>query len=196
MPPKIRITQEQIIDASIDIIREKGIENLNARAIAEKIGCSVHPIFRIYKSMDLLKTEVLKEAERIHNKVLDEAMSDPEHGFSQMGLAYIEFAKTEKNLFKLLFMADAFESKSMLDIVGATEGDEDVVEIISKITGLNVELSKELYAGIWLTTHGIASMYATNNCRYNDREIKRLLENSFIGLVMKLKGEMGERHEN
>lgn len=193
LPPKIRITQEQIINTSISIVKERGMENLNARAIAEKIGCSVHPIFRIYKSMDGLKVEVYKKIEKIYNETMYEAMSDSDNGFLNMGLAYIEFAKKEKNLFKLLFMSDAFESKSMLEIVGSTEGDDDVIEMISKMTGLSTQLSKELYAGIWLTTHGIASMYATNNCCFSDGEIRRLLDNSFKGLMMKLKSEEGER---
>lgn len=195
MPPKVKVTKEQIIEASISIIRENGTESLNARAIADKIGCSVHPIFRIYMSMDVLKTEVLKETEQIYNKVMFAAMMEPVNGFAQMGLAYIEFAKTEKNLFKLLFMTDAFASKSMLDIVGSTEGDDEVIDMLCKMTGLNAALAKELYAGIWLTTHGIASMYATNNCRYSDSEIKRLLENSYMGLVIKLREEMGVKNE-
>jgi AcrR family transcriptional regulator len=195
MPPKVKVTKEQIIEASISIIRENGTESLNARAIADKIGCSVHPIFRIYKSMDVVKTEVLKETEQIYNKMMFAAMMEPVNGFAQMGLAYIEFAKTEKNLFKLLFMTDAFASKSMLDIVGSTEGDDEVIDMLCKMTGLNAALSKELYAGIWLTTHGIASMYATNNCRYSDSEIKRLLENSYMGLVLKLRNEMGDKNE-
>ncbi len=193
MPPRIRITQDQIIKTSIGIVREKGMESLNARAIAERIGCSVHPIFRVYKSMDGLKDEVYKETEKIYNTVMFEAMSDPDNGFLNIGLAYIEFAKREKNLFKLLFMSDAFKSKSMLEIVGSTEGDDEVLEMISRMTGLGKQFSRELYAGVWLTAHGIASMYATNNCRFSDDEIRRLLNNSFRGLMMKLKSEEGEK---
>lgn len=146
-------------------------------------------------NQNTLQVEVLKETEQIYNKMMFAAMMEPVNGFAQMGLAYIEFAKTEKNLFKLLFMTDAFASKSMLDIVGSTEGDDEVIDMLCKMTGLNAALSKELYAGIWLTTHGIASMYATNNCRYSDSEIKRLLENSYMGLVLKLRNEMGDKNE-
>ncbi len=191
MPPKIKVTQEQIIDASINIIREKGFENLNARGIAAEINCSVHPIFRIYESMDGLKLEVYKEVEKIYNTKMFEAMSNGDNGFLNMGLSYIEFAKEESNLFKLLFMTDAFKDKSMLEIVGSTEGDDEIIEMLSNMTGLDEKFSKELYAGIWLTTHGIATMYATNNCNFRDEEIRRLMDNSFNGLLMKLKSERG-----
>jgi AcrR family transcriptional regulator len=193
LPPKVKITQEQIINTSIRIVREKGIESLNARAIAEMIGCSVHPIFRVYKSMEGLKDEVYKETEKIYNEIMYEVMSNPDNRFLNIGLAYIEFAKKEKNLFRLLFMSDAFENKSMLEIVGSTEGDDEVLEMIGKMTGLGKQFSQELYAGVWLTAHGIASMYATNNCRFSDDETRKLLNNSFKGLMIKLKTEEGEK---
>ncbi len=189
MPPKVKVSQEKIIEAAIGIIREKGYENLNARAIAEDIGCSVHPIFRIYGSMEGLKTEIHKKVEKLYNSQMFEAMKSEENGFLNMGLAYIAFARTDKNLFKLLFLSEAFEGKSMLEIVGSTEGDDEVITMLSKMAGLSRQHSKELYAGVWLTTHGIATMYATNNCQFNDDEIIKLLHNSFTGLVMKLKSE-------
>lgn len=189
MPPKVKVTSEQIVEAALQIVRDSGFENLNARALAEKIGCSVHPIFRVYESMEGLKSEVYKEAEKLYNSKMIEAMNDADDGFQKMGLAYIEFAKNEKNLFKLLFMSDVFGGKSMLEIVGSTEGDDEVIAMLCMMTGLNAEHAKELYAGLWLTTHGIATMYATNNCRFSDAEILRLLGNSFMGTVMTLKEE-------
>jgi hypothetical protein len=86
-------------------------------------------------------------------------------------------------------MSDAFREQSMLDIVGSTKGDDQVIELICQNTSLSPQGAKELYAGIWLTTHGIASMFATNSCKFSDDEIRRLLNNSFMGLVMKLKKE-------
>jgi hypothetical protein len=32
-------------------------------------------------------------------------------------------------------------------------------------------------------------MFATNNCRFSDEENRRLLNNSFMGLIFKLKKE-------
>ena len=35
MPPKVKITKEMVADASFEVIRASGHENLNARTIAE-----------------------------------------------------------------------------------------------------------------------------------------------------------------
>ncbi|MFD1175998.1 TetR/AcrR family transcriptional regulator [Paenibacillus puldeungensis] len=192
MPPKIKITKDEILNVAIRIVQEKGIESLNARDLAKEIGCSVHPIFRTFESMEGLKSAVYQMAEHIYNQCMLSSEDHKEDGFLGMGLTYIDFAKNEKNLFKLLFMSDAFREQSMMDIVGSTEGDDEVIGMLSQRTGLSSQSAKELYAGIWLTTHGIASMFATNNCRFSDEEIRRLLNNSFMGLMMKLKKEEGQ----
>ena len=57
------------MNGAIRIVREKGINSLNARDLAKEIGCSVHPIFREYTSMEglnrlcirLLKTFIINE---------------------------------------------------------------------------------------------------------------------------------------
>ena len=189
MPPKIKITQEEIINMAVRIVRKKGIESLNARDLAKELGCSVHPIFRVYTSMEGLKMSVYKEVENLYNRHMESAMKQSENGFLGMGLAYIDFAKNEKNLFKLLFMSDAFREQSLMDIVGSTEGDDEVIDMICQGTGLSREAARDLYTGVWLTTHGIASMYATNNCRFSEEENRKILNNSFMGLMFKFKSE-------
>ncbi|MBB2183954.1 TetR/AcrR family transcriptional regulator [Lachnospiraceae bacterium MD1] len=189
MPPKIKVTEDEIINVALRIVREKGIESLNARDLAKELGCSVHPIFRAYQSMEGLRIAVYRKAEDIYNERMLSAGEHTEDGFLSIGLAYIDFAKNEKNLFKLLFMTDQFREQSIMDIVGNTKGDDEVINLLRQMTGLSVKAVKELYAGMWITTHGIASMFATNNCRFSDEENRRLLNNSFMGLILKLKNE-------
>lgn len=189
MPPKVKITEEDIISTALDIIREKGAAYLNARELAGKLGCSVHPIFRTFGSMEGLKEAVCKQAETLYNEQMLKAQADEENGFLAIGLAYIDFARQEKNLFKLLFMSEAFSEVSVMEIVDISQGDDEIIAMLSQRTGLSIPLSRDLFAGVWLTTHGIAAMFATNNCRFNNEEIKRLLGNSFMGLIMKLKSE-------
>jgi AcrR family transcriptional regulator len=189
VPPKIKVTKEELVNRALRIVREKGFENLNARDLAKEIGCSVHPIYRAFTSMEELKTAVYKMAEQIYNQCMKSAGEQEDVDFLNMGLTYIDFAKNEKNLFKLLFMSDAFREQSIMDIVGATEGDDEVIGMLCQKTKLSIAGAKELYAGIWLTTHGIASMFATNNCRFSDEENRRVLNNSFMGLMMKLRHE-------
>ena len=62
MPPKVKVTREDIVDAALDIIRESGEDALNARAVASKLGVSTQPIFSNYESMDMLKKDAVAAA--------------------------------------------------------------------------------------------------------------------------------------
>lgn len=59
-----KIKKEDIINAALEIIKEKGIQGLNARNIAKKARCSIQPIFYQFNSMDELKNTV-------YNKIYD-----------------------------------------------------------------------------------------------------------------------------
>lgn len=47
--PKQRITKEMVVDAAFEIARKDGIEKATVKTIAEKLGCSVQPIYSYCK---------------------------------------------------------------------------------------------------------------------------------------------------
>jgi hypothetical protein len=106
--------------------------------------------------------------------------------FLGMGLAYIDFAKSEQNLFKFLFMSDGFKGKSVLDMIRAEENRE-IVRIIAGMTGLDFERAEQLFLSIWLITHGIAALMATNDCDFSEETIAKLLTDAFSGMKTQFK---------
>ncbi len=185
MPPKIRITEEAILDAAIAITRENGIASVNARELAKSLGCSIQPVFRSFQSMDNLKKDICKKAESIFDNYTRQGMERHRIPFLGVGLAYIDFAKKEKNLFKLLFMSDEFKGKSLFDMIKGDENQE-IVEMISGMTGLEQEKAEQLFVDIWLITHGIASMVATNDCDFSEEQIVKILMDTFSGIKYQL----------
>ena len=116
-----------------------------------------------------------------------EALNSEGNGFQEMGLAYVNFAKNERHLFQLLFMSDVFNQGSAADIAGSTTGDDSVLALIGNTTGLDTSKAQELYTGIWFTTHGIASLLATNSCTLSNEETRKILSLVFEGLLYSLK---------
>ena len=45
MPPKVKISREDIIKTAVLIVKTSGVNELNARNIATMLGCSTQPIF-------------------------------------------------------------------------------------------------------------------------------------------------------
>ena len=68
MPPKIKITKEDIVKTAISLVREKGMDAINARAIAAALCCSTQPIFSNFSGFEQLCEAVIEIA---HNKYLE-----------------------------------------------------------------------------------------------------------------------------
>jgi len=185
MPPKIKITEEAILDAALELTREKGIASVNAREVAKALGCSIQPVFRNFQSMDNLKKDLYKKAENIYGDYTNRGMEGHRIPFLGFGMAYIDFAKKEKNLFKLLFMSDEFKDKSIIDMI-KEEGNQSIVGMVSSMTGLCRDKAEQLFMDIWLMTHGIASLVATNDLEVSEEQIAKILKDSFLGIKYQL----------
>ena len=59
--PKQRITKEIVVNAAFEIARNSGMEQVMVKNIADKIGCSVQPIYSYCKNMDGLRQDVVKQ---------------------------------------------------------------------------------------------------------------------------------------
>ena len=44
MPASRKVTTEAVLQAAEEVLREKGFSAVNARNVAEKLGCSTQPI--------------------------------------------------------------------------------------------------------------------------------------------------------
>lgn len=105
MPPKNKFTRDEIIRSALNVTRERGIAGLTARALAAKLGCSVKPVFGLFQNMEEVQREVLAAAGTIYQDYLQQDMLRGMYPvYKASGMAYIRFAKEEKELFKLLFL--------------------------------------------------------------------------------------------
>jgi len=185
MPPKVKITDEAIIEAALSIVKKGGIGSVNAREIAKILGCSIQPVFRNFQSMENLKNVLYKRSEEIHNDYMEKGLSGNAIPFLGMGMAYIDFARKEKNLFKFLFMSDEIKGKGFLEMIKEAENQE-IVELIARMTGLKKEIAEELFMNIWLMVQGMASLVATNDFDVSDKQIEKILRDSFLGFKYQL----------
>jgi hypothetical protein len=101
MARKVEITKQMIVEKTFEMIKVKGLEHFNARSVANVVGCSTQPIFSYYKSMEDLKLDIKKRALTVYYSYLAPAYNKIKP-FKELGKAYIEFAKKEKNLLQII----------------------------------------------------------------------------------------------
>lgn len=181
MPAIKKVNKEDIINASVEIVRKEGITGLNARKIAKNLGCSTQPIFYIYPNMEEIRKDTLKEI----SKIFDKAMMKSNYNqvvYKDIGINYIKFAKEEPILFKLLFNSEI--NDKALCFVDLTGTSEKIFETISNQTGLSLENIKEFHLRMWLYVNGIANLVANNTYNFTDEEIDNLLSEQYISMLL------------
>lgn len=72
--PKQRITKEMVVSAAFEIARNSGMEQVMVKNIADKIGCSVQPIYSYCKNMDGLRQDVI---EQVNHFIQEYVVSNP-----------------------------------------------------------------------------------------------------------------------
>lgn len=177
MPPKPTTSKEAILNAAISLVREQGMESVNARSIASVLNCSTKPLFRVYENMDALKQDVIAQLNIYYNTFMEARMSDSNRLLSQ-GIAYIEFARQEKNIFNILFMNKTCAGKSIKEILDAEWNQRSIMNA-KEITGLNLENARSLFRDVWLYSHGIATQIVSDDINLPYEEVVNLIENAF-----------------
>lgn len=186
MPPKAKVTKPEIIQASVDLVRENGASALNARSLASKLGISTQPIFSNYTSMDALKEEVISAAGELYQSFIAQDIQSGNYpAYKASGMAYIRFAKEETELFKLLFMRDRSDEL----ITENAEELKPILQLIQANTGLDEQHASLFHLEMWITVHGIATMIATSYLELDWDMISRILTDSYEGLKTRFCGK-------
>lgn len=180
MPPRAKITKDMIIDAAFEVAREFGAENINARTISQKLGCSTQPVMWHFKTIADIKKAAYEKADHFHTEyILNISGDDP---MKDIGLNYIRFAANEKNLFRFIFQSDEFSGKSLSELIESAEF-MPIYNILAQKTQTGLEQVKVIFKSLFLYVHGYASMLANNAIPYNEEELSKELELIFEGAV-------------
>src|SRR5699024_933030 len=179
MPPKFNFTREQIVAAALEVTRKNGITGLTARGLAAELGSSAKPIFGLFQNMEEVQREVVSAANTLYQSYIKKGMADSKFPpYKASGIAYIQFAKEEKELFKLLFMRDRTDEK----IEENREEIRPILDLIMKNLGIDENEAYFFHLELWLYVHGIATMIATNYLEWDIEFIDKALTDAYQGL--------------
>lgn len=177
MARKESITMQDILNTAFDMAKEEGFENVTARKVAAKAGCSTQPIFRVYKNMEELWEAVYEKAITFFRDYYDLYPRTSVVPFVNLGMAYIAFAREEKHLFRLLFLSGNENKKSLYEILNGEAG--NVLIEINRAAKEGCKNSQGMFMRMWLFIHGAACMSLTGDYDLSDAETRKLLEQEY-----------------
>ena len=192
MPPKVKVTKQEIVDAALAVVREQGVAALNARTVAAALDCSTQPIFSNFETMDELRMAVVEEADRVCQTYLQREEACGEYpAYKANGMAYIRFAKEERELFKLLYMRD----RSQEQIPSDSEHIAKMESFVHDNTGLSGMDAKLFHLEMWAYVHGIAAMFATEFLNLEWDLVSKMITDMYQGLCKQCGKEIADgRH--
>lgn len=178
MPPKFKFSKEQIIQAALELTREGGISSVTAKNVGEKLNSSVKVVFGQFANMEEVRSEVVKAADEMCRTYMQDMMESGKYPpYKASGIAYISFAKEEKELFKLLYMRDRSQEK-----FNDKDDLQPLVAELQKITGFSEDDAYRFQLEMWMYVHGIAVMIATSYLEWDMDMINSVLSDAYLGL--------------
>jgi AcrR family transcriptional regulator len=189
MPPKCKFTKEEIVTAALEITRKEGIRSVTARAVGEKLHSSSKVIFGLFQNMEELQRAVILAADAIYQSFIEEDMTSGKYPpYKGSGMAYIRFAREERELFKLLFMRDRSGEK----ISENTDAIKPLIQLLQKNMGLSEAQARMFHLEMWIYVHGIATMIATAYLEWDVDFISQMLTDAYQGLKQRYVSAYGE----
>ena len=179
MPPKVKITREDIIKTAVGLVRANGVQAINARDIALELDCSTQPLFSNFASMDELRGAVTEEAEKICAEYMEREVSGGNYPpYKASGMAYIRFAKEESELFKLLYMCGRSQEKQSEEnrLFGQMGG------MVHTNKGLDMDAARLFHLEMWAYVHGIAVMFATGFLDLEWELVSKMMTDAYQGM--------------
>ncbi len=185
MPPKVKFQKEEIVIAAVDTVRQKGIEALTARELASRLGVSTRPIFTYFDTMDQLRSEVYAFAKKLYSEYIAEGLRAPIPNLG-VGQRYIQFAKDEPALFRLIFLSKPdCASGGAIDALRLTQ--DLVRESIMRIYNMDASTADRYFRDLWLLAFSFATLIVTDDCPYSNDEISAILTEVSLSLCKAFK---------
>lgn len=181
MARKISITKEMLIESAFEMAREEGLREVTARKLATRAGCSTQPIFRVYSCMDEMYDEVYQKAVAYFSDFYSKYPGESDVPFVNLGMAYIDFAGKEPQLFRMLFLE---EKRCGASLFGILNGDTSALhQEIAKAKAQGAKDPSGIFMKMWIFIHGAASMMTTGDYDLSMKQTEGLLVEAYASFV-------------
>ena len=190
--PKQRITKEMVVEAAFEIVKTGGMEQITVKTIAEKIGCSVQPIYSYCKNMEGLRQNVTERVNRFVREYVcsNIDMKDP---FHSTGKAYIRLAKKEPHLFKIFILHQRNGISSLDDFYNSETSEEIPITLANKFN-ISISQAKQFHLNMLIYTIGIGTIFSVTTPGISVDEIFMKQEEAYHAFMrLALEGNDNEK---
>lgn len=167
--------REALLRAAEAELTEKGVEGFTLRGCARRAGVSHAAPAHHFSNANALLTELAAVGfERFVAAMRarqDQAGSDPRRRLVGAGLGYIDFARANPALFRLMFSSFRPDFETTHLKTEATDAFALLVESVGALRGVDPRTDKSAMrdvASAWATAHGLADLLLSDRMKFVD----------------------------
>ncbi len=152
-----------LLDASLDLIANEGLERLSMREVARRAGVSHQAPYHYFEDREAILAEIVAEGfASLRDDMLEaiEGLDDPHARLTAIGNAYVAFALSRPAHFKLMFRSELVRQERHGEAEACAQSAFDV--LVSTINDVpargRAHADPALVLAAWALAHGAATL--------------------------------------
>ena len=186
MPPKVKISRQELLSCAFRIAEEEGIAAVTSRSVAKLAGCSIQPVFSHFPTMEDLRQETFSYA---CSRFMEEVMvyKDQPDFPAQCSKWTLDLARHRPNLYKLLYLSDGFSQGSIGSMMMDFETNREMIRTMAAQYDLSAEDCQDILVRSCLLLSGICTMICINHMEISDQEALTMVSETVQDMIKRRK---------
>ncbi|MFE1773182.1 TetR/AcrR family transcriptional regulator [Streptomyces sp. NPDC059008] len=153
----------RLVEAGVDLVNSQGAQALSLREIARRAGVSHGAPRRYFPTHLALLSAIARqgftELAAVATEALGTERADPRSQLAALGRCYLDFARTRRGMFELMFRHDLLESnqhglrETSLPLFGL------LVDLVARVRPSAGQAPPVVAGALWANLHGIAQLW-------------------------------------
>lgn len=199
MARKTQVSKEMILQAALEMLIRDGYSAINIKTLSKEIGCSTQPLVWHFESMAGLRKALSEYALNYANEKMRPCVQSGMDAFAGVGMAYINLAFDEPNLFKYLYMSGESEFQAGgFDVLVNAKANAAMVGQIADYLKIPKENVNSFFQNTMIYTHGLACFVASGVIASSKEEVIKMVHQAALTFLSQAgeKTNLEENYEN
>lgn len=199
MARKTQISKEIILQVALEMLIRDGYSAINIKTLSKEIGCSTQPLVWHFKNMEELRKALAQYALNYANEKMRSCAQNGMEAFAGIGMAYINLAFDEPNLFKYLYMSgECGLQVGGFDVLVSADENAAIVGQIAGYLKISKENVSRFFQNTMIYTHGLASFIVSGIITSSKEEVAAMVKQTANAFLSQAGAKMnrGEIYEN
>ncbi len=199
MARKTQVSKEIILQEALEMLIRDGYSAINIKTLSKEIGCSTQPLVWHFENMAGLRKALAEYALNYANGKMRSCVQNGMDAFAGVGMAYINLAFDEPNLFQYLYMSGESELRAGgFDVLVHAEANAAMAAQIADDLKIPKENVSSFFQNTMIYTHGLACFVASGVITSSKEEVIRMVRQAALTFLSQAgaKTNLEENNDN